>query len=100
MSTIVHKSNKRIEDRGEYCVISPIDVEQQITPLCCPICDAAMKTCDDVIAYRDSGCCDRCAMLWAIPKRDLWKNGWRPGRGEVNAANEARLPISITLDAD
>lgn len=92
-------SDKRtVRDPAGFYVIIPEDLPDP-TPLFCPVCDYAMKTREDDVSYREFLCCERCAVLWAYPRREEWKNGWRPARVEVEAMNPQRsllLPLLTT----
>lgn len=92
--------DRLIEDRPEgFVIIVPIDVEPRI-PLVCNICDHVMRNCDDEVAWHEFGCCDRCARLWAHPRREAWKGGWRPTAEQVASAEVDRLPLSLVFDID
>lgn len=92
--------DRLIEDHPEgFVVIVPVDAEPPI-PLSCQICFHVMRTRDDEVAYREFGCCDRCARLWAQPRRQVWKDGWRPSSEQVKLAEVDRMPLSIIFDVD
>ncbi len=87
------------EHEDGFFVITPNSVEQS-TPLSCEICDRLFRTHDDKIAFREFQCCHLCAMQWAHPRRDKWKEGWRPTREQVLLDVANRPPIFIDFDAE
>lgn len=92
--------DRLIEDRPEgFVVIVPAEYEPAI-PLSCLICDHVMRSRDDESAYHDFGCCDRCARLWAQPRRQAWKDGWRPSTEQVKTAEVERVPLALVFDTD
>ena len=92
--------DRLIEDRPEgFVVIVPQDAEPPI-PLACVICDHVMRTRDDEASHNEFGCCDRCARLWAQPRRQAWKDGWRPSKEQVGAAEADRAPLALVFDVD
>ena len=82
-----------------YYVIVPTDYEPS-TPLFCEICDHTMRSRDDEVSHVEFKCCYRCAMKWAHPRRQLWKDGWRPTSQQVSEYELERLPMNVTLDVD
>jgi hypothetical protein len=92
--------DRLIDERPEgFVVIVPVGVAPPV-PLVCPVCDHVMRTREDETSHREFGCCERCALLWAYPRREAWNGGWRPSQEQVTAAEADRLPLSITLDVD
>ena len=90
-------NDRLVEERPEgFVVIVPVDADPPV-PLCCTQCDHAMRSSDDEAAYNEFGCCDRCARLWAHPRRQAWRDGWRPTKDQVVAAEADRLPLSLAL---
>lgn len=90
--------DRLIDERPEgFSVIVPVDPPERV-PLVCPICDYAMRSREDEVAYRDLKCCDRCARLWALPRRQAWEAGWRPTSDQVIAAEPERQPLSIVFE--
>jgi hypothetical protein len=82
-----------------FVVITPVDAAPAI-PLCCPVCNAALRTREDESAYIDVSCCNRCALLWAHARRKEWKDGWRPTQEQIHAAELVRPPLSMIFDID
>lgn len=92
--------DRLIEDKPEgYVVITPVDAEPPV-PLGCQVCAHVMRSRDDETSHNEFGCCFRCAKLWAYPRRQAWKDGWRPSPEEVKAAEVDRVPLSLTFDVD
>ena len=92
--------DRLIEDHPEgFVIITPSDCEPPI-PLVCGTCDHVMRSRDDECAYHEFGCCDRCARLWAHPRRLAWKGGWRPSREQVLAAEADRMPLAWVFEVD
>jgi len=92
--------DRLIEERPEgFVVIVPIDAPAPI-PLACPLCDHVMRSREDEIGHHDFGCCDRCARTWAHPRRQAWKDGWRPTSDQILASEADRTPLSLTFEVD
>ena len=89
--------NRLIRDAGSYSVIVPNDTTEPM-PMACALCDHLFRDRDDQVAYDEFRCCDRCARLWAHPRRQAWKDGWRPTSEQVEDAEKDRLPLTINLD--
>lgn len=87
---------KRFED---FVVIKPADLQRSI-PLSCPLCDSLLRSRDDEESFNEFGCCEFCAMSWAHPRREEWKNGWRPQRDIVIESSSKRPPRQIKLVFD
>lgn len=85
------------DDPTGFVAIKPADAAPSI-PLACPICKFMMRSRDDEAAYYDCTCCYRCAMIWAHPRRQLWKDGWRPSQEQVDEAEASRVPLTTTID--
>lgn len=82
-----------------FAIIVPIDAVVAL-PLSCIICGYLLRTRDDEIACRDFGCCDKCAMAWAHPRREEWAKGWRPDPKIVIENVSNRTPSSVNFDLD
>lgn len=92
--------DRLIEEHPEgFVVIVPVGSEPPV-PLVCPICDHVLYGRDDELSHAEFSCCDRCARLWAHPRRSDWKNGWRPTSEQVLTAEEQRTPMVLVLDVD
>jgi hypothetical protein len=88
-------NGRLIDDSNEgFVVIVPIDAQPPV-PIGCPVCKYLMRTKDDEDAYHKFGCCDRCAMLWAYPRRQQWDEGWRPSDEQLKEAELTRPPLTI-----
>lgn len=96
---VPYLNDRMIEHCDGFVVIVPNDFEPAV-PLCCPICDHMMRSRDDELAHIEFACCDRCARLWAQPRRQAWKDGWRPTAEQVVASEADRPPMSATFDVD
>lgn len=82
-----------------YYVIVPKDATRPV-PLSCPVCDFLLRTQDDEISWHKFNCCDRCALVWAIPKKDQWELGWRPSIDELQKEICNRSPINVDIVID
>ena len=91
--------DRLIEQRDGFVVIVPVDVDPPI-PLACAICEHVMRSRDDENSHNEFGCCDRCARLWAQPRRQAWKDGWRPSSEQVKVSEADRVPLSLVFDVD
>jgi len=92
--------DRLIEDRPEgFVVIVPADATPAL-PLACAVCGFVLRSYDDEVACRELGCCDRCARLWAQPRRADWLAGWRPTADQVKAAEADRTPLTVVVAAD
>ena len=92
--------NRLIADHPNGFVIITPDETNTCVPLSCDICVHVMKSRDDESAWHEFGCCHRCAMLWAHPRRQKWSEGWRPSPEQVAEAEENRLPLTVVLEID
>lgn len=82
-----------------FLVIVPVDdVDASYVPLSCPLCSCLMRTQNDDASFVDWGCCDKCAMAFAHPRRAEWKAGWRPSLDVVveNVSSRQRLAVIIS----
>jgi len=92
--------DRLIEDRPEgFVVIVPVGAEPAV-PLACPVCSHVMRSREDEVAYTQFECCDRCARLWAAPRRQAWADGWRPTMGQVTEAEANRVPLALVFQPD
>lgn len=91
--------DRLIMRKPRYVIIKPADAEPNV-PICCPLCESLMKNRDDEVAFIDFGCCHLCALLWAHPRRQAWKDGWRPSIDEVKHAVSLRPPLTVVLELD
>ena len=85
---------------GKIIVVSNDDSIN--TPLFCVVCSYPMKSIDDSIAYRKSGCCNYCDMRFGTPKEgpDGWdiKNGRYPKKDTEIWADYIQLKsLSFTI---
>ena len=86
------------EHEDGFFVIVPASFEPAV-PLSCEICDRLFRTHDDKVAYKEFQCCHLCAMKWAHPRRDKWKeDGWRPAAEQVKEDVANRPPLFIEFD--
>jgi len=92
--------NRKIAEHPSGFVIIIPEGSPKATPMSCPICDHVFRSREDESAYAEFECCDRCMLLWAHPRRSLWKDGWRPTAEQVSQAEELRPPMSVMLDID
>lgn len=92
--------DRLIEEHPDgFVIIVPVDAEPTV-PLACVLCDHVMRSRDDENSHHEFGCCERCARLWAHPRRQAWKDGWRPMPEQVAEAEKERLPLSLVLVTD
>ena len=87
------------EHESGFVVIVPNDATIPV-PLFCSICDHVMRSKDDEESFYDYECCYRCAMHWAHPRKDVWKNGWRPTQEQISEFETQRMPMVVTLEVD
>ncbi len=69
-------------DSLRLCVIKP-DSDEQIVPLCCPVCDRMMTSMLDAETWNRFTCCESCANVWAYKNSERWLAGWRPTKQEI-----------------
>ena len=92
--------DRLIEEHPDgFVIIVPVGAEPPI-PLACTLCDHVMRSRDDENSHYEFGCCDRCARLWAHPRRQAWSDGWRPSEEQVKEAEKDRLPLALVLVVD
>lgn len=82
-----------------FVTITPQNASASV-PLCCDLCDYMLCNRDDEVAFLEFNCCHRCALKWAHPRRELWKNGWRPSQEDRIEFNSDRQRVLITFDID
>lgn len=70
------------EHTSGFYVIKPKEM-LECRPVFCPICESIMRSLMDDEAYDKFCCCDSCAIHWAYPNKDKWKEGWRPTHNDV-----------------
>lgn len=66
-------------------------------PLACAVCSTMLRTRDDEASASEFGCCYLCALHWAHPRRELWKDGWRPPPDQVERVVSERPPLFVSL---
>ena len=68
----------------------------QKVPVVCPICNSMMKE-SDILEYRKYNCCEHCSIMLIQPNAKKWKQGWRPGKREINRMmkNKKMMPSYI-----
>ena len=49
----------------------------------CPVCGFAFRHVDDLVEYKNYGCCIDCSLIFRQPNAKKWLEGWRPTRKEV-----------------
>jgi hypothetical protein len=72
-------SRTKMLDNGNILLIFSSETDI-IVPIFCSICSFPMKTLEDAIAFRASGCCNLCEMHWTRTKFGKWEDGWRPSK--------------------
>jgi hypothetical protein len=92
--------DRLIEDHPTgFVIIVPVGVELPV-PLACTLCDHVMRSRDDETSHREFGCCERCARIWAEPRRQAWVDGWRPTTEQIQLAEVDRMPLTVVFDVD
>lgn len=68
----------------------------QKVPVVCPLCNSMMKE-SDVLEYRKYSCCEYCSIMLIQPNVKKWKQGWLPGKREINRMmkNKKMMPSYI-----
>lgn len=87
--------DRRIVNRESYVVIFSDDIS--VIPLCCPVCDLALRTRSDEDEFSRLGCCHDCATLWAYPNVKRWKEGWRPSVNEISQQPRGTIEFAVKL---
>lgn len=87
------------EDPTGFFVIVPVSAEPPV-PLSCDVCERLLRTCDDEVAYLEFKCCHLCALQWAHPRRDQWREGWRPTASQVTDVIASRPPLLVVFNVD
>jgi hypothetical protein len=82
-----------------FYIITPQEFEVEI-PLSCPVCKTLMRSRDDEIAWTGFNCCHRCYLTWASPRREQWKEGWRPDPYLLDQEIKQRPPIAVKFEVD
>jgi len=89
-------SDRLIVDRKEYVVLFPSDVE--VVPLCCPVCTYVMRSKPDEEEFSKNKCCHDCAVKFAYPNIEKWKNGWRPTAEELVDCHDKKIEYVLELE--
>jgi len=65
-----------------FYIIKP-ENHQTAFPFFCPLCERIMRIQTDEESFDKFSCCDACAITWAYPNKQIWKEGWRPDKKEI-----------------
>ena len=74
-------------DGGYWTTMSKLrhegTMEENKTPLFCPICKIPMLVDVDKTEYYKNGCCFKCSIYFVEGRKERWKSGWRPNEEEM-----------------
>jgi hypothetical protein len=89
-------STRVMYQHNDFIVVKPVAVSDSI-PLFCQVCGCTNLTIDDVLAYREHGCCSTCVMHWVVVHRSEWDAGWRPSQADIDHDVRRRRSRPIQL---
>lgn len=89
--------DRLIKKFDDYYVIKPLD-SSFVIPLGCELCQFLYRSHDDELSHEEFGCCHKCALKWAHPDRERWKNGYRPSSDEIILEVNLRPQMLFTLE--
>ena len=84
-------------DPAGFTVVVPEGASPPV-PLCCPVCDTALRTRDDERSHSLYGCCSACESEWVHADVVAWRAGVRPAAQEVEAVVAARPGIAVRIE--
>ena len=82
-----------------FYIITPREFHSA-TPLSCPICETLRRSKDDEGSWDEFNSCYKCSLVWAAPRREKWKAGWRPTKEQIFDEISQRPPLSIKFVID
>ena len=59
----------------------------------CSVCNTLLSGKEDVLSYKQNGCCKLCTDVFVYPNRQKWDEGWRPCLDEIASQREKRRAI-------
>ena len=83
--------NVKVSILENYWLILPED--HNVVSLDCPVCNTLLSGKEDVLSYKQNGCCKLCTDVFVYPNRQKWDEGWRPGPDEIASQREKRRAI-------
>lgn len=90
--------SKKIIDKCEYKIICNQEFdEENIIPTFCKICESTIRTEDDSKSASKFKACFNCSVDFIYPNIELWKDGWRPSRDEINSKLKLRSAIMLNI---
>ena len=63
-----------VKNNGKVIVVFDSEVKGCQVPLFCFHCSFPMKTIDDSISFRESGCCSKCHINWSFKMEIDWSD--------------------------
>lgn len=78
-------------------IIIKDDLQKDVIPLACPVCNVLLRNLEDEKSYQGSLCCSRCELKWVYPNRSKWQEGWRPTAEEIKSYLNEQNTIFINL---
>tara|TARA_B100000700_G_scaffold210481_1_gene231380 strand:+ start:2926 stop:3246 length:321 start_codon:yes stop_codon:yes gene_type:complete len=89
----------QIEHRLGFTIVKPLHDSGDVISLFCDICEFVLGSETDFIYYKKYKCCFSCGIKWADLNQDLWHEGWRPEKADIEKEIERRShePVSFSL---
>lgn len=84
-------------DSAGFTVVMPEGVLHTM-PLCCHVCDTALRTRDDERSHSLYGCCSACESEWVHADVTAWRSGARPSAHDVEVVVAARPGIAVRIE--
>jgi hypothetical protein len=89
----IQKNKKILIEHKDGFWISKDDAAEEVVPLECPICNFLMKDSQDVLSFRNSGCCGECELRWVEPDEAAWEAGQRPTKKDLAIEKRKRRNV-------
>lgn len=83
--------NVKVSILENYWLILPED--HNVVSLDCSVCNTLLSGKEDVLSYKQNGCCKLCTDVFVYPNRQKWDEGWRPCLDEIASQREKRRAI-------
>ena len=57
--------------------------DDEIEDFFCPICRFPLSSAEDFFMHKKHSCCNECYMTFVEPRKEDWKDGWRPDQTKL-----------------
>ena len=91
----IYPNNRKFVHRESYILIVPNDYDKpKNMPLFCDVCEIRFANKEDEKTYKSFGCCSSCADTWAYSHKEMWKEGWRPSKQQIEESVRKRCFVN------